>query len=32
MKKPHHTPNQIITKLRRVEAARGEDQTVAEGA
>jgi transposase-like protein len=30
MKKTHHTPNQIITKLRKVEAARAEGQTVAE--
>lgn len=30
MQKTHHTPNQIITKLRRVKAARAEGQTVAE--
>jgi transposase-like protein len=30
MKKTHHTLNQIITKLRKVEAARADGQTVAE--
>jgi len=30
MKKTRHTPNQIITKLRKVEAARAEGQTIAE--
>jgi len=32
MKKTRHTPNQIITKLRKVEAARAEGQTIAEAA
>jgi len=30
MKKTRHTPNQIITKLRKVEAARAEGRTVAD--
>jgi transposase-like protein len=30
MKKTRHTPNQIITKLRKVEASRAEGQTIAE--
>lgn len=30
MKKTRHTPNQIITKLRKVEAARAGGKTVAE--
>jgi len=30
MKKTRHTPNQIITNLRKVEAARAEGQTIAE--
>ena len=29
MKKTRHTPNQIITKLRKVEAVRAESRTVA---
>lgn len=28
MKKPRHTPNPVITKLRKVEAARAEGRTV----
>jgi len=30
MKKTRHTPNQIITKLREVEAARAEGRTIAD--
>ena len=30
MKKTRHTPNQIISKLRKVEAARAEGRTIAD--
>ena len=30
MKKPRHTPNQILAKLRKVEAAQAEGRTVAD--